>query len=719
MIRFLLILMVAAMPMLAAPAKDPAKLIAAVSKGLVQVEFTLQFDKGDAPHGILDQDPRSTGNRMNTLADLVSEERPLETSGFLVAADTVIAMDPCVHPRFIKTITVRYGTASTTAQVSAYAVDQWSMVLKLDRPILGTTPISFHGKLAETPVGVVNFYRQDGQLIRALLPFGGQFIETPEGSKHRVTEHQGVAVTADGKAVGLVMNHRLDAGDKWRGSPLSWKTIKADEFASRLHDLDSLSEKTLVRVRLSFRSPKATAGQMQGRFRNRSADEETDDNATERDAIGVVLPGGKVAVLMALKPAVTARLERVSIFAGGNSSVPAKFVASLRDLGALVVEPEKSLAASLQIDEAHPADLLGHMLLRAEIDLQGETRSSYFHLARVAGVRVGARLEPYPELSDPQIKDSFLFTPDMHLYALPVSRRERAFTGRDQFGGPKQLTTAKLLAQAVSGLPATADLANAPASEADENRLAWLGVEMQPLTRELARANNVADQTRDGQTGGLVTYVHPDSPAAKAGITAGMILLRIRTPAQPVPIEVQLEEDFARSQGFPWERLDEIRDQFFERIPTPWPPVENSFTRALTDLGFDTKYTAEFVNEGKPVIKEFEVVPGPAHYEAATRYKSESLGITVRNLTYDVRRYIQRKADEPGVIVSKIEAGGRASVAGVKPYELITHINEQPVASVADFEKLTAGNEDLKLTIKRMAKGRIVTIKALAGEKKE
>jgi S1-C subfamily serine protease len=230
----------------------------------------------------------------------------------------------------------------------------------------------------------------------------------------------------------------------------------------------------------------------------------------------------------------------------------------------------------------------------------------------------------------------------------------------------------------------------------------------------------VSDQTRDGQTGGLITYIHPDSPAAKAGIKAGMVMLRLRAASQPVPIEIQLEEDFARAQGFPWERLDEIRDQFFERIFTPWPPVETPVTRALTDLGFGTRFTADFVEEGKLLTQEFEVVPGPTHYESAARFKSESLGITVRNLTYDVLRYIQRKADEPGVVVSRIEPGGRASVAGVKPYELITHIQDQPVSTVADFERLVAAEKgDLKLSLKRMAKGRIATIRAVSSETKE
>jgi len=728
MTRLLLLLLVSTVawwgvPATAAPAaKDPARWIADVAPGLVQVEFTLQFDRGDAPHGILDQDPKSTGPRSNSLADLVAEERPLETTGFLVGPTTVVAMDPCVHPRFIQSITVRQGKGRTSARISAYGVDQWAFVLTLDEPIAGTRPLTFPAKGSkgsEAAAGLVGYHRQDGQMVRVVLPFGGQFLQTESGKAFSVLDHQGLAVSAAGRPLGLVMNHRMDTEQRWRGQPLDWKWIDAAAFAGQLQELEALTARTLVRVRLSFRSPKATPGQNPMRMRTRG-DEEADDSATERNELGVLLPGGRVAVLAALRSGVTARLERASIQREGKPPVPAKFVASLRDFGVLVVEPGQPLGEALRIDPVHPADRMGQLLLRAEIDLRGEIRSAYFHESRIAGVRVGARLEAYPELPDPEVKDTFLFTPDRALYALPVARRELLGGVRDAFAGRRQLTMARQIAEAVGRLPATADPANVPVSEADENRLAWLGVELQPLTRELARANKVSDQTRDGQTGALITYVHPESPAAKAGIQAGLVLLRLRAPSQPVPIEVQLEEDFARSQGFPWERLDEIRDQFFERIPTPWPPAETPFTRALTDLGFGTRFTAEFVEEGKLLSREFEVVPGPTHYESAARFKSESLGITVRNLTYDVRRYIQRKADEPGVVVSRIEPGGRASVAGVKPYELITHVQDQPVSTVADFERLVAAEKgDLKLTLKRMAKGRIVTIRAVSTESKE
>ena len=189
MTRLLLLLLALALPLAAAPSsKDPARWIAAVSPGLMQVEFTLQFDRGDAPHGILDQDPRSTGPRANSLADLVADERPLETTGFLVGPTTVVAMDPCVHPRFIKTIVVRQGAHRSTARITAYGVDQWAFVLTLDQPIAGTKPIEFPAKSTEAPAALVSYYRQDGQMVRVALPWGGQYLETESGKALRVLE---------------------------------------------------------------------------------------------------------------------------------------------------------------------------------------------------------------------------------------------------------------------------------------------------------------------------------------------------------------------------------------------------------------------------------------------------------------------------------------------------------------------------------------------------
>lgn len=695
-------------------ATKPAEIVAAIAPSLVRLELELQYDKGEAPSGVFDHDPGSRTHSNHSLADVIREERPLEDTGYLVSPDTVVVPDATIHPRFIKSIRVASRSGSSEATVSAYGRDAWFMVLKLKERLPDVKPLEF--VTGQKPAYLASYFRAEGGMLVDLAPFPGRYQQPDGRPGQRVLESSGLAVTTNGAPVGLVLSHRLAADDSWQGSPLSKPLVEAGALAADIQTLMAHSRQILPRVRLSFRSPKTSAGMERERFRGRSqgGDDENDD-ATEMDVLGLVLPGNKVAVMANLKASKTARLQRISIYPeGAAEGVTARFVASLKDHGVLVVEPEKPLPVTTRVYTGDLRDLLEVLVLKADIDLQGEVRADYFHGARFGMLRTGPRREAYPELGDMTgVAQAHLFTREGQAIALPVVRRERS--GQRPGGrwnrGEVELTPARLLAAAVANLAATSDPANVPTSEADETRVAWLGVELQPLTRELARANGVSDQTRDGESGALVTYVHAESPAAKAGIGPGTVLLRVRAPGLPAPLEVQLEEDFMRAQPFPWDRMDEIREQFFDRLWTPWAPAENAFTRALTDLGFGTKYTLEYFVDGKLQTQEFEVVASPPHFDGAPRFKSESLGLTVRDLTYEVRRYMQRKADEPGVVISKLEPGSKASVSGLKPYEVVTHVNDQPVLTVKDFERLVAAGGELKFSVKRMAKGRIVTIK--------
>lgn len=690
----------------------PSRLLASVAQGMVNVEIDLQFDKGEPPAGVLDVDPGSRNHGTHSLAEVVAEERPLETTGFLIAPDRVVAMDWTVHPRFIKAIRVRSASGEAAATVEGYGTDHWAVFLRLERPLPGAVPLKFgSGK----PAGIATLYRLEAQMIRELLPFPSRLQQAQDGATWRAVENQGVAVARDGTPLGILLNRRLAQGDSWQGSPTRWTILSKADYDARLVALGKSADQSLLRARLSFRSPKATPGQSRFRFANPMGDSEEEDS-TERDVIGVVLAPQRVAILSALKPSTTARLQKITLHPASGAAVTARFVASLKDHGVLVVEPESPLSSVLT---ASPLPMSRHMerlTLRVDLEIQGENRVQHLHHARINAVHVGRRLEGFPELPDPSDTDNaFLFDDPSVLVALPVPERSKGSEApRRRFGmrASTKLTPARLIADAVRALPASADPANVPVSEADENRLAWLGVELQPMTRELARANQVSEHTKDGASGAIVTFVHPGSPAAAAGIAPGTVLLRLRVPGEPVPVEVELEEDMMRSQAFPWERLDEIREQVFDRLPTPWAPAQNAFTRALTDVGIGRPFTLEYVADGKLASRDFTVTAGPAHYESASRYKSEPLGITVRNLTYEVRRYIQRPEPEPGVVVSRLEPGGKASVAGIKPYEIVTHVNDQPVPDVAAFQRLSAQPGELKLSIKRMAKGRIVTLKA-------
>ena len=346
--------------------------------------------------------------------------------------------------------------------------------------------------------------------------------------------------------------------------------------------------------------------------------------------------------------------------------------------------------------------------------MRGDKRVARFQHARASSFEVGWGQRVFP--ADANRAGQFLVTPAGALLTVPVGRRERG-EGRGFRDNDALPLAATEVAAIVGALGQHTDPGNVPLSEERENWLAWLGVELQALNRELARAHNVSDQTDEGRSGALVTHVYPDSPAAAAGIVAGNVLLRVHLPGKAQPVEVRLEEQWQHQEAFPWHKLDEVPEQYYERIPQPWPPVENTLLRLLTDLGVGAKYGADFAQDGKVARKEFTVVEGPACYESAKRYQADALGLTVRDLTFDVRRYLQKKPDEPGVVVSRVAPGSKASVAGIKPFELITHVNDQPVLSVADFEKQLQAGGDLRLSVRRMAKSRLVNLQQSAPAK--
>jgi hypothetical protein len=515
-------------------------------------------------------------------------------------------------------------------------------------------------------------------------------------------------VDRKGHALTLVMNDELAADGSWKLSPLQWATVSAAEMKMMLDKLEEQTAGSIVRVQLNFRSPKANKAQASRRYRSE------DDEATELNVTGIAVEPNLLFVLANLKPKVTARLESILVYTG-EEPIKAQFAGTLKDYGCFAAVPEKPLLA-VSRDTSEVSSYRNKLLLAADISIEGEKRVVYTGHRRIASFADGWQNHIYPEMAG-DAKNTFLFDIRGKIIAMPLSRREKAGASDDEHWSSKNSLTTPVcyLGAVTEQLAKNSDSGNIPLSEEQENRLAWLGVELQGLTEELAKVNNVSHLTKDGTTGAIVSYVYLDSPAAKAGIEAGYVILRLHVAGNPKPIEVELKDrGMFDERGFPWDRLGEIPEQYFDQIPQPWPAAENSFTRAISDLGFGTSFTAEFFHDGKTITKDFTVTESPAYYDSAPRYKSETLGLTVRNITYEVQRYFQRSTMEPGVIISKIEPGSKASVAGIKPYEIVTHVNDEGVFTAADFEKLTKGKDELKLNVKRMTQGRVVAMNVTA-----
>lgn len=696
------------------PEARHAAIAEALAPSLVQVEYTLQYDKGEPPRAVGWADRCPYCGRYHAQTDfeeLIREERPLQAVGFLVSPKQIVTRDLMMHPRFIKRVFVRHGDEAAEARVESYARDQIAVVLTIDKALPGTAPLTFDAAKPPPYVAVSRGQRHGvaQTSIRGLSP--GEATYTRDSRQVWTAPFPCLIADSDGMPVGLAMRDELPLDDSWKGSPLEWPSVAAAEMEKLLAARETETGQTVVRVALSFRSPKQAGGRSFWEW-----DSDDHPGGTEQNVAGVLVDASRVLVLWESPPKTTARLTRIMVYPAKGECLPAKFAGSLRDYGGFIAELEKPAAdkAALAADDVR--ELRDKLLLGAEIAFQGEKRVAYFDHVRISDLGLKWRQQVFPSLKGDR-ETTFVFDASGRLAAIPIARRQRV-TERERGSSSERtiLLPAAYLKDILGDVSAHSDSGNIPLDESEESRLAWMGVTLQGLDKELARAQNVSDLTRDGETGALVSYVYPDSPAAKAGIEPGFILLRLHVEGEPKPLEVNVAHEDDRS--FPWEMLDEAPEEAFERIPTPWQPVENNFTRALTDLGFGRKYAAEFFHDGKTVKKDFEIAQSPPHFDSAPRYKSQALGLTVRDMTYEVRRYFQKEADDPGVVVSKIEPGSKAAVAGIKPFELVTHVNDSPVRGVKDFEKLIAGQPELRLAVKRLTTGRIIKIKMSAAASK-
>jgi len=183
----------------------------------------------------------------------------------------------------------------------------------------------------------------------------------------------------------------------------------------------------------------------------------------------------------------------------------------------------------------------------------------------------------------------------------------------------------------------------------------WLGVSIQPLTPELAKSFNAKDTK-----GVLISDVISESPAAKAGLKPGDILLEFDGKKVDAPADLQRTVGLA--QPGQSAKMKVWRDQ-----------AEKTVELKIGEAPDDKEAAAQQQRQGR-------VVPS-------------TLGLEVRPITPDLARQLNLKSPE-GVIVARVEEGSAAGEAGVQRGDVIREINRQKVRSLADYERLTKDVKD-------------------------
>ncbi len=173
---------------------------------------------------------------------------------------------------------------------------------------------------------------------------------------------------------------------------------------------------------------------------------------------------------------------------------------------------------------------------------------------------------------------------------------------------------------------------------------------------------------------------------------------------------------------------DELADELAYRGSGPvdctWRDRDNFLTNLLDVIGVGEQITIRYCrlsDTGEAVIKEATVAIeiSPPDFGAANRWTHRALGLTIKDLTYEVRKALAMAPQAPGVVVAAVEPGSPASLARIWPNEIITHANGIPLADADGLRKIVAaaneaGRPLVRLTVQRLGKVRFADIAVAA-----
>lgn len=201
----------------------------------------------------------------------------------------------------------------------------------------------------------------------------------------------------------------------------------------------------------------------------------------------------------------------------------------------------------------------------------------------------------------------------------------------------------------------------------------WLGVVIQEVNRDLAESFGL-----ERPAGALVAQVMDGSPAAQGGLRVGDVILSV--DGKPINMSGDLPHLIGAMKPGSQARLDIIRDG--ER----------------TDLTIDIGALPE---DGPPIAEAGTGGPSGS---------SNRLGVTVTDLSAEQQRALDVQG---GVVISEVGQGPAAAV-GLRPGDIITHLNNRAIDSVKTFRQVAdklPKNRSVSMRVLREGRASFITLR--------
>jgi serine protease Do len=204
----------------------------------------------------------------------------------------------------------------------------------------------------------------------------------------------------------------------------------------------------------------------------------------------------------------------------------------------------------------------------------------------------------------------------------------------------------------------------------------WLGVIIQDVDQNLAKSFNLKKAE-----GILVSEVQEGSPAEKAGMKEGDVILRLN--------DIVLEDS------------SDLRN----RIALIEPK---------------TKVVLQIVRDGK--TKDVEIIIGeqPADLGKAiqgndTKFPLKKFGLSFQNITKDLVDQFGYKRDQ-GIVIREVEPNSSAAAAGLKPGLLVEEVDKQRVHNLNELDKILQKSDNPKRILLRVRNGNFSQYVVLTAE---
>jgi serine protease Do len=178
----------------------------------------------------------------------------------------------------------------------------------------------------------------------------------------------------------------------------------------------------------------------------------------------------------------------------------------------------------------------------------------------------------------------------------------------------------------------------------------YMGIGISDVTPENSKFFDLAKSE-----GALVSQVEPESPAAKAGLKNGDVILGV--DGKPVSDAGELQVEIGQRQPGTTIRLDIIRNGKSDTVPV-----------TLEAMGSRDKVAIKSSETGKP-----------------------RWGLALGDLSSDARQQLQAPSEIQGAIVENVEPGSSAENAGIQRGDVIVEVNRKPVQSASDVQRALSG----------------------------